>query len=46
MLKKKVGVWTRKRNGKQQLFVHQGKEVLSGPWPTQESANVARKVWM
>lgn len=46
MLKKKVGVWTRKRNGKDQFFVHQGKEVLSGPWPTQESANEARKEWM
>ena len=45
MLKQKVGVWTRKRNGKQQFFIHQGKEVLS-PWPTQEAANEARKEWM
>jgi len=46
MLKKKIRVYTRIRRGKTQFFLQQGKEVLSGPWPTQESANEARKEWM
>ena len=43
---KEVGIYVRIRKGKKQFFVHQGKEVLSGPWKTQEAANDARKEWI
>lgn len=43
---KSIRVYNTPRRGKERWFVSYGKEILSGPWPTNKEASEAKQEWI
>ena len=43
---KGIRVYNVPRRGKERWFVAQGKDILSGPWPTNKVASQAKLEWI